>query len=239
MKSHLIQTSILSAALVVSSLAFAQSPTAPTSPASSAAVPRTVGPNSAFVNVVAPPGSAKPNGATVTAAQSQLAPAVAAGAVPAVAPPTQAAAPVIGGNSVGAGPSNPKAKELETLQADIALWKAKAELAKYRAEVSKAEQMGGTLGAPLPVAGAGQLLQSPIPIASPVRPAPSVDRGETDGMRLVSLRAFDGRFDALIDLGGNVVTVRAGDSVGSWKVTSIDSAGVKLTSGKRVRTLGL
>lgn len=237
MKSHLISTSIVCATLMVSSLALAQSPTFP---GASAAVPQASGPNSAFTNAVAQPSSTKVNGA-VPAAQGESAAAVGSGAakVANVAPAAQAVAPT-GSNPATPSPVSQKAKELESLQAEIPLWKAKAEIAKYRAEVAKAEQsMGGTLGAPLPISGAGQLLQGPMPNAMPARPAPSVDRGEADGMRLVTLRAFDGRFDALVDFGGNVLTVRAGDSVGPWKVTTIDSAGVKLTSGKRVRTLRL
>lgn len=239
MKSHLIKASIVCAGILGLNLALAQSPTPPTA---SSAMPQAIGPNSAFTNAVAQSGSAKVNGAGMPAAQGDASAAVpSAAAKVMVSPPAaQAATLPISSNTTAVGTTSAKAKELEALQAEIPLWKAKAEIAKYRAEVSKAEQsMGGTLGAPLPIPGAGQLPQGPMPNAMPVRIPTSVDRGEADGMRLVTLRAFDGRFDAVVDIGGNVVTVRAGDTVGQWKVTTIGSAGVQLTSGKRVRTLRL
>ncbi|MNT23126.1 Type IV pilus biogenesis [compost metagenome] len=60
----------------------------------------------------------------------------------------------------------------------------------------------------------------------------------SDGTRLVSLRAFDGHYNAILDVDGRTVPVQAGDTLdGGWKVVSIDDAGVRLANGKRVRTL--
>ncbi|MNL84725.1 Type IV pilus biogenesis [compost metagenome] len=63
-------------------------------------------------------------------------------------------------------------------------------------------------------------------------------RQAAEAPRLVALRAFDGQFNAVVEVNGRTVPVVAGDALdGGWKVVSIDDRGVKLANGKRVRTL--
>jgi len=129
---------------------------------------------------------------------------------------------------------NMDAPELATLQSQLALWKARAEIAKYKAEVKRAEDSitSAPAGAPQPGGAPSISLTGPMPTggASP--------RLSSDGTRLVSLRAFDGHYNATLDVDGRTVPVQAGDTLdGGWKVVSIDDAGVRLANGKRVRTL--
>ncbi|CAG2155437.1 type IV pilus biogenesis protein PilP [Cupriavidus numazuensis] len=130
------------------------------------------------------------------------------------------------------------APELAALQAQIALWKARAEIAKYKAEVKRAEDsLTATPAGGAPSVGApGISLAAPMPVGGAIG-----DRAKglsTETLRLVSLRAFDGHFNAIVDVNGRTVPVQPGDALdGGWKVVSIDEVGVKLANGKRVRTL--
>ncbi|WP_223999967.1 type IV pilus biogenesis protein PilP [Cupriavidus pinatubonensis] len=135
-------------------------------------------------------------------------------------------------------PRHTDAPELAALQAQIALWKARAEIAKYKAEVKRAEDS-------LTAAAAGAAPSSGAPAISLAAPMPTAagigDRVKglsPESHRLVSLRAFDGHYNAIVDVNGRTVPVQPGDALdGGWKVVSIDDGGVKLANGKRVRTL--
>ncbi|MGX6566072.1 type IV pilus biogenesis protein PilP [Cupriavidus necator] len=154
-------------------------------------------------------------------------------AVKAAASPTTAGAPV-----EAAQPSrHTDAPELAALQSQLALWKARAEIAKYKAEVKRSEESmtAAPAGAPQPGGAPSISLTGPMPTGGTIERSPRVS---SDGTRLVSLRAFDGRYNAILDVGGRAVPVQAGDTLdGGWKVVGIDDAGVKLANGKRVRTL--
>ncbi|WP_218959603.1 type IV pilus biogenesis protein PilP [Cupriavidus sp. IK-TO18] len=137
-----------------------------------------------------------------------------------------------------AQPSRPTdAPELAALQSQLALWKARAEIAKFKAEVKRAEDsmVAAPAGVP-PGAGVPSVsLGGPMPTGGVAERAP---RLAPEAPRLVSLRAFDGHYNAVVDVSGRTVPVQAGDSLeGGWKVVSIDDGGVKLANGKRVRTL--
>ncbi|WP_256441900.1 MULTISPECIES: type IV pilus biogenesis protein PilP [unclassified Cupriavidus] len=137
-----------------------------------------------------------------------------------------------------AQPSRPTdAPELAALQSQLALWKARAEIAKYKAEVKRAEDSliaapaGGATGAGAPSIS----LAGPMPAGGVAERAP---RLAPEAPRLVSLRAFDGHYNAVVDVSGRTIPVQAGDTLdGGWKVVSIDDGGVKFANGKRVRTL--
>ncbi|KUE86497.1 pilus assembly protein PilP [Cupriavidus necator] len=119
------------------------------------------------------------------------------------------------------------------MQSQLALWKARAEIAKYKAEVKRAEDSitAAPAGAPQPGGAPSISLTGPMPTGGA---SPRL----SDGTRLVSLRAFDGHYNAILDVDGRTVPVQAGDTLdGGWKVVSIDDAGVRLANGKRVRTL--
>ncbi|CAG9180266.1 hypothetical protein LMG23992_04191 [Cupriavidus laharis] len=130
------------------------------------------------------------------------------------------------------------APELAALQAQIALWKARAEIAKYKAEVKRAEDsLTATAAGGAPSPGVGAIsLAAPMPVGSATG-----DRAKgfsSEAPRVVSLRAFDGNFNAIVDVNGRMVPVQPGDALeGGWKVVAIDEGGVKLANGKRVRTL--
>ncbi|TPQ29978.1 type IV pilus biogenesis protein PilP [Cupriavidus pinatubonensis] len=135
-------------------------------------------------------------------------------------------------------PRHTDAPELAALQAQIALWKARAEIAKYKAEVKRAEDS-------LTAAAAGAAPSGTAPSISLAAPMPAggaigdrVKGFSSEMPRLVSLRAFDGQFNAIVDINGRTVPVQPGDALdGGWQVVSIDDGGVKLANGKRVRTL--
>lgn len=135
-------------------------------------------------------------------------------------------------------PSRPTAApELAALQSQLQLWKARAEIAKYKAEVKRAEDslVAAPAGAAQGAGVASISLAGPMPASGVVERAP---RLAAEAPRLVSLRAFDGHYNAIVDVNGRTIPVQAGDALdGGWKVVSIDDAGVKLANGKRVRTL--
>ncbi|MDK3022939.1 type IV pilus biogenesis protein PilP [Cupriavidus taiwanensis] len=130
-----------------------------------------------------------------------------------------------------------ESSELAVLQSQLALWKAKAEIAKYKAEVKRADDslVAAPAGA-TPGAGVASIsLAGPMPAGGAAERAP---RLAAEAPRLVSLRAFDGHYNAVVDVSGRTMPVQAGDTLdGGWKVVSIDGGGVKLANGKRVRTL--
>ncbi|QBY56492.1 type IV pilus biogenesis protein PilP (plasmid) [Cupriavidus oxalaticus] len=137
-----------------------------------------------------------------------------------------------------AQPSRPTdAPELAALQSQLALWKARAEIAKFKAEVKRAEDSmvaapaGAAPGAGVPSVSLG----GPMPTGGVAERAPLL---APEAPRLVSLRAFDGHYNAVVDVSGRTVPVQTGDMLdGGWKVVSIDDGGVKLANGKRTRTL--
>lgn len=124
------------------------------------------------------------------------------------------------------------------MQSQIALWRARAEIAKYKAEVKRSEESvlnPGAGGAPAGGGVPGVSLLGPVPAAGVAERMP---RQAAEAPRLVSLRAFDGQFNAVVEVNGRTVPVVAGDALdGGWKVVGIDDGGVKLANGKRVRTL--
>ncbi|UIF89229.1 type IV pilus biogenesis protein PilP [Cupriavidus sp. UYPR2.512] len=148
--------------------------------------------------------------------------------------PTATTAPTV----ETAQPSRPTdAPELAALQSQLALWKARAEIAKYKAEVKRAEDslIASPAGA-APGGGAPSIsLAGPMPAGGVAERAPRI---APEAPRVVSLRAFDGHYTAVVDVSGRTIPVHAGDTLdGGWKVVSIDDGGVKLANGKRVRTL--
>ncbi|WP_427308532.1 type IV pilus biogenesis protein PilP [Cupriavidus sp. H39] len=170
--------------------------------------------------------------ASTPAAQPSGASAVAPAVVSAAASATTAAAA-----DAATSPRHTEASELAALQSQIALWKARAEIAKYKAEVKRAEEslLSASQGAAPAGAAPAISLSGPVPTAGVAERMP---RQAGDAHRLVSLRAFDGQFNAVVDVNGRTVPVVAGDALdGGWKVVSIDDGGVKIANGKRVRTL--
>ncbi|TWG87967.1 type IV pilus biogenesis protein PilP [Cupriavidus gilardii J11] len=164
---------------------------------------------------------------------------------PAVKPAEAAAIPAkrestsnatISGAGVETGQSGrmTEASELAALQAQHALWKVKAEIAKLKAEVRRNEE-GAGLPPGMPAVGPGISLQSPMPMQRPIeRVAPM----SADSPRVLSVRAFDGDYTAVLEVGGQTTPVQAGDTLdGGWKVVTIGDDGVKLANGKRVRML--
>ncbi|SCU77603.1 conserved exported hypothetical protein [Cupriavidus necator] len=168
---------------------------------------------------------------------------------PASGPAAQAAMPATAATGSGsvapatvaetAQPSrHTDAAELAVLQSQITLWKARAEIAKYKAEVKRAEESltAAPAGAP-PAAG----VPSSISLAGPMPAGGIAERGPrlvSEAPRLVSLHGFDGHYNAMVDVNGRMVPIQAGDALdGGWKVMNIDASGVKLANGKRVRTL--
>ncbi|WP_455289554.1 type IV pilus biogenesis protein PilP [Cupriavidus necator] len=174
-------------------------------------------------------GSVTSQAGTGSAAQPVAGTPAAANGTPtaAAAPPVETAQPSRTTDAPG----------LAALQSQLALWKARAEIAKFKAEVKRAEDsmVAAPAGAP-PGAGVPSVsLGGPMPTGGVAERAP---RLAPEAPRLVSLRAFDGHYNAVVDVSGRTVPVQAGDSLdGGWKVVSIDDSGVKLANGKRVRTL--
>jgi type IV pilus biogenesis protein PilP len=125
--------------------------------------------------------------------------------------------------------------ELGALAREELLWKKRATIAKYKADVKAAESHEpGGLTAPLPpLPMAGGLPSDAMPVSGlPVAMAGSNRPG------LVRIGGADSRFDALIDVGGHIVDVLAGDQIaGGWKVADIDASQVRLTRGKQVLVL--
>jgi type IV pilus biogenesis protein PilP len=146
------------------------------------------------------------------------------GAAPATVP---AASP---GTQSGPSARGSESDELANLQRQIPLWKARAEIAKYQADVRKSDPVSG-LSAPLPGA-ATPVVQGQAPVPAMVAPV------QAEGPRALSLRAYDGKYSAVVEVNGQATTVRTGDTLeGGWKVASVDGAGIKLVNGKRVRML--
>ncbi|SPK77420.1 conserved exported protein of unknown function (plasmid) [Cupriavidus taiwanensis] len=188
--------------------------------------------------------AAQPTARPATSQQEAAPPASTPAAQPsgasAVAPaPVSAAASATTAAAVDAAASlrHTEAAELAALQSQIALWKARAEIAKYKAEVKRAEEslLSASQGATPAGAAPAISLSGPVPTAGVAERMP---RQAGDAHRLVSLRAFDGQFNAVVEVNGRTVPVAAGDALdGGWKVVSIDDGGVKIANGKRVRTL--
>ncbi|MFS8931435.1 type IV pilus biogenesis protein PilP [Cupriavidus taiwanensis] len=188
-----------------------------------------------------------PQPASQTAVRPQVSQEAAPPAsTPAAQPPSVSAAgpaAAAGASSLNAAvaaeaatpPRHTEASELAALQSQIALWKARAEIAKFKAEVKRSEE--SLLSATAAPSGAvpGISLAGPVPAAGV---AERMSRQAAEAPRLVSLRAFDGQFNAVVEVNGRIVPVVAGDAIdGGWKVVGIDDGGVKLANGKRVRTL--
>ncbi|MBY4898652.1 type IV pilus biogenesis protein PilP [Cupriavidus sp. AU9028] len=143
-----------------------------------------------------------------------------------------AAAPSPGEQAAPAGRLT-DASELAALQSQHALWKVRAEIAKLKAEVRRSEEGGG---APLPSPSVGFPVS--LQASGPMQPAIERATPGRDAPRLLALRAFDGDYNAVLEIGGRAVPVQAGDVLeGGWKVVTIGDDGVKLANGKRVRTL--
>jgi type IV pilus biogenesis protein PilP len=114
--------------------------------------------------------------------------------------------------------------ELASLQSQIPIWKAKAEIAKYRADIRNADtaQQGGTssLNAPLPPAQLPTALPAPARAAAPA----------SEAIRVVSIRGYKGQYAASLDVDGTVVSAQAGDVIdGNWTVTSVSDTQVLLS----------
>lgn len=127
-----------------------------------------------------------------------------------------------------------EASELAALQSQHALWKVKAEIAKLKAEVRRNEESVG-LATAMPPVGSGVSLQSPMPMQRPIE---RVAAASPNAPRLLSVRAFDGDYTAVLEIGGHTTPVQAGDTLeGGWQVVTIGDDGVKLANGKRIRML--
>lgn len=185
---------------------------------------------SAIAAAGAGPVTAQP--ASIAAAQPALPVAAAPGAANQTQPPS-------GGSSGEAvqAPRHTDAPELAALQSQIALWKARAEIAKYKAEVKRAEDSLTAAAGVTQSAGAPAIsLAAPMPAGGAI--ADRVKAPSSDSHRLVRLGAVDGHYNAIVDVNGRTVPVQPGDALdGGWKVVGIDEGGVRLANGKRVRTL--
>lgn len=121
--------------------------------------------------------------------------------------------------------------ELGALQTQIVQLKAEAEIAKLKAEIANAgkDQAKAGIGAPM---AAGSSL-APVVV-------PAARHGEAVPMRALLVSSYDGRFTAVIDVGGRPIRVRKGDVVvHGWRVLNISRLGVELERGRRVRWLEL
>jgi type IV pilus biogenesis protein PilP len=154
--------------------------------------------------------------------------------------PVYAAEPVLNANiaqptaSTGAtGIVGSEADELGALDKQAALWKKRAEIARYKAEVSASDaRQQVPLSAALPMA---QGALPPLPAAS--QSALGASHGRPT---LVRIGGADGRYDALIDVDGHTVDAFAGDTLeGGWRVVAIDAGSVHLLRGKQQLTLRL
>jgi type IV pilus biogenesis protein PilP len=159
--------------------------------------------------------------ATVTGVSAVLA------AQPGSTPLTAASAAIC-----ASAPEQTHSDSLADLDRDAVLWKKRAEIAKYKAEVKTAEARGEPLLAtPLPAFPQGtfpQGLSAPLP-----SPGASASRPS-----LVRIGGADAHFDALIDVGEHTVDILVGDQIaGGWKVTDIDASQVRLARGKQVLVL--
>lgn len=133
------------------------------------------------------------------------------------------------------------AKRLGELQAENQLLDWEAKNAKLRDDIRKAK---GEQGAASPQ-GTAASLQQPLPAslgggggAGVGRLSPMTGMRASDGPEVLSIKAYEGRFVASIDVGGRVQDVRRGDKVdGGWSVSAIDDSTVKLTRNGRVRIL--
>ncbi|MCD9230425.1 type IV pilus biogenesis protein PilP, partial [Ralstonia pseudosolanacearum] len=121
------------------------------------------------------------------------------------------------------------------------LWKTKAELTKYKADVAEAEariqraNTGGAVGAP-GVPTSGVTLSGNLP-AGTTPPAPAAS-GVSGKPRLLYIGVAGTQHVAHIEVDGRPADVVVGDPVeGGWTVASIDAAHVKLVRGKRVLVL--
>jgi type IV pilus biogenesis protein PilP len=93
--------------------------------------------------------------------------------------------------------------------------------------------------------GTAASLQQPLPAslgggvgAGVGRMSPMAGFRASDGIEVLSIKAYEGRFVASIDVGGRVQDVRRGDKLdGGWSVSAIDDSTVKLTRNGRVRVL--
>jgi len=114
--------------------------------------------------------------------------------------------------------------ELASLQSQIPIWKAKAEIAKYRADIRNADtvQQGGSpsMNAPLP--------QAPMP--TPLATATHAPAPVADAIRVVAIRGYKGQYAASLEIDGTVVSAQAGDVIdGNWTVTSVSDTQVLLS----------
>jgi type IV pilus biogenesis protein PilP len=131
------------------------------------------------------------------------------------------------------------------LQKEAASLKTRADIAKYRADIAKYEAdarnagMQGTPALTSPLPGgplpAGPLsLQGAPMVGSGSSATVSTTAGNRGRPSLVRIGAADGQYGARIEMNGNSVDVRAGDTLeGGWSVVSIDASGVKLRHGKQ------
>jgi type IV pilus biogenesis protein PilP len=133
------------------------------------------------------------------------------------------------------------AKRLAELQAENQLLDWEAKNAKLRDDIRKAKLEQGTASPQ----GTAASLQQPLPAslggavgAGVGRLSPVGSMRASEGLEVLSIKAYEGRFVAWIDVGGRVQDVRRGDKLeGGWSVSAIDDSTVKLMRNGRVRIL--
>lgn len=149
--------------------------------------------------------------------------------------PAAVSAPVTSASlPLGASAPLSESDELAALQSQIPILKARAEIAEYQAAIKKAEaQQAGAQLTPAP--GQATSLQGRLPIA-----VARVMSEQTEPMLVLAIRAYNGIYEAQLDLNGQPIVVRAGNTLdGGWKVTRIDDSSVRLERGRHIRILGL
>lgn len=125
-------------------------------------------------------------------------------------------------------------QRLAALLKQIPLLQAQDQIAKLKHDIAINEG-GGQAGA-LP---AGTLPAISAPAAPPAALLQMPQRSAAhSSIRAIAVNAFDGRYNAVLDVDGRTITVRVGEPVGDgWNVSAITEASVTIVNGKQVRIL--
>lgn len=163
-------------------------------------------------------------------------PVAAFAAAPAVNAPA-AAEPGVGASSVvamDAASQMTDSQRLAALLKQIPILQAQDQIAKLKHDIAVNEG-GGQVGA-IPM---GALPAFGAPIASPVALPQTPQRSIVHtSIRAVAVNAFDGRYNAVLDVDGKTITVRVGEAVADgWKVSAITETSVTIVNGKQARIL--
>jgi type IV pilus biogenesis protein PilP len=139
--------------------------------------------------------------------------------------------PVFAQTAPAAGPAAPvaststQADDLASLQAQIQLLTAKAQIAKLKQEIATAS------GAP--TAPSSVVSNAPVPQTVSVEP-PKV----SGGMSAVTITAFNGVYRGVVNVNGEDIPVQPGQTIdGGWKVAKITDSEITLVRGKQTIVL--